>query len=240
MSTYVIPDIHGHADKLADALQLIEKDGGKDAKIVFLGDYIDRGPDSKTVVQMLIDGRKDGRNWVFLKGNHDRMMDFALQDPPRSDPQFRPGYSWLHERLGGLETLASYGVEFTEGRSHSDLLGEARELVPQDHLDFVRSLDLFHIMDGLLFVHAGIRPDVALENQTEQDLLWIRQDFHNSMAIHPWLVVHGHTMVKAPTHYGNRINLDAGAGAGRRLAVAVFEGRDCFTLGHDGRHALVP
>ncbi|MDP7152568.1 MAG: metallophosphoesterase [Paracoccaceae bacterium] len=232
---YVIPDIHGHADKLAHALDLIEADGGPDAKIVFLGDYIDRGPDSKGVLQHLIDGHAAGRNWTFLKGNHDRLMAYFFADPMLFDAQFLIGYSWFHERLGGIETLASYGVEVREGRRHSEVLAEARQAVPQSHLDFINGLTLTHLAGECLFVHAGIRPEVALERQIEQDLVWIREEFHDYRKPHPWLVVHGHTVVPQPTHYGNRINLDAGAGYGRPLAAAVIEGRDCWLLTDTGR-----
>lgn len=238
MPIYAIPDIHGHADKLADALDLIEKDGGKDADIVFLGDYIDRGPDSKGAIQLLVDGQIEGRNWTLLKGNHDRLMEFFFADPMLFDPQFLVGYSWFHERLGGVETLASYGVEVKEGRRHFEILAEAKEAVPQSHLDFLRSLKLTRLTDDHLFVHAGIRPGVALEDQSEQDLVWIREEFHKSDEKYPWLIVHGHTPVEVPTHYGNRVNLDAGAGYGKPLVVAVFEGPECWLLTKDGRIPL--
>ena len=240
MTTYVIPDIHGHADKLCSALELIEKDGGRDAKIVFLGDYIDRGPDSKGVLQTLVDGKSAGRNWVFLKGNHDRMMSHFFADPMQIDPQFLIGYSWFHKRLGGIETMASYGVEIKDGRRLFEVLAEAKEAVPQSHLDFLRELDLYHFEENRLYVHAGVRPGVPWEDQTEQDLLWIRQDFHESDDVYPWLVVHGHTPIDQATHYGNRVNLDAGAGYGKPLVVAVFEGSTCHLLGKNGRTVLRP
>ena len=238
MTTYVIPDIHGHADKLSSALELIEKDGGRDAKIVFLGDYIDRGPDSKGVLQTLVDGKQAGRNWVFLKGNHDRMMEFFFADPMRFDPQFLIGYSWFHPRLGGTETMASYGVDVKEGRRHFEVLAEAKSAVPQSHLDFLSGLELAHFEDGLLFVHAGIRPGVAWEDQIEQDLLWIRDEFHQWTEEYPWLVIHGHSPVVEATHYGNRVNLDAGAGYGKPLIVAAIDGTQCSVLTENGRTLL--
>lgn len=235
---YVIPDIHGHADKLANALELIERDGGKDAQIVFLGDYIDRGPDSKGVLQTLIDGKESDRNWTFLKGNHDRFMEYFFSDPMRFDPHFLVGYDWFHKRLGGIETLGSYGVEVNEKRRYYDILSEARSVVPPAHLDFIRSLDLTHQQDNLLFVHAGIRPEVPLHDQNEQDLVWIRDEFHAYTKPHPWLVIHDHTVVDEPTHYGNRINLDAGAGYGRPLATAVIEGDNVWLLDQNGRSEI--
>lgn len=240
MSLYVIPDIHGHLDKLSEAVDLITSDGGPNAQILFLGDYIDRGPNSKGVLQFLIDGKNAGRNWIFLKGNHDRMMQYFFADPMRFDPQFLVGYSWFHKRLGGVETMASYGVEITEGRRHFEILDEARQAVPQSHLDFIEGLKLYHQTPDVLFVHAGIRPEIPLMDQTEQDLVWIRSEFHDYTQPHPSLVVHGHTVVDAPTHYGNRINLDAGAGYGRPIIVAVFEGKECSILTSNGRTPLKP
>jgi serine/threonine protein phosphatase 1 len=240
MSLYVIPDIHGHLDKLSEAVDLITKDGGRDARIILLGDYIDRGPNSKGVLQYLIDGRNAGRNWIFLKGNHDRMMQYFFADPMRFDPQFLVGYSWFHKRLGGIETMASYGVEIAEGRRHFEILDEARQAVPQAHLDFLTNLVLYHQTPEILFVHAGIRPEIPLDAQTEQDLVWIRSDFHDYKKPHASLVVHGHTVVDAPTHYGNRINLDAGAGYGHPIIVAVFEGTECSILTKTGRMPLKP
>jgi len=107
--------------------------------------------------------------------------------------------------------------------------------VPQSHLEFIRGLDLTFQQDDLLFVHAGIRPEVPLDQQVEQDLVWIRVEFHSFTEPHPYLIIHGHTPVKQATHYGNRINLDAGAGYGHPIAAAVIEGRDCWLLTNRGR-----
>lgn len=240
MSIYVVPDIHGHLDELHRVLGLIEADGGRDAQIVFLGDYVDRGPNSRGVIEHLCQGVAEGRQWTCLKGNHDRMMEFFFADPMRLDPQFRPGYDWFHPNIGGRATLASYGIEVTQDTSHLILRRAAEGKVPKHHVDFIRSLKTTHKVGELLFVHAGIRPEVALSDQAEQDLVWIRQEFHDYAKPHPWLVVHGHTMVRQPTHYGNRVNLDAGAGRGDPLQVAVFEGRDCWVLTDQGRTPLLP
>jgi serine/threonine protein phosphatase 1 len=240
LSVYVIPDIHGHADELNRVLDLIERDGGPDAEVIFLGDYIDRGPDSRAVLDLLSNGVDSGKNWTCLKGNHDRMMEFFFADPMRMDPQFLPGYDWFHPKLGGIATLASYGIEVTPKTSHLELRKLADTLVPDRHISFVRDLKLTHIHGDLLFVHAGIRPGVALEDQQEQDLVWIRQEFHRATEPHPFLIVHGHTVVDQPTHYGNRVNLDAGAAFGRPLSVAVFEGQECWLLEPNGRVPLTP
>lgn len=237
---YAIGDIHGQAAELDRALALIEKDGGRDAQIVFLGDYTDRGPDSRSVLDRLIEGQAQGRKWTFLMGNHDRMFSWFLQDYPRHDAYLPVELSWLNPRLGGDTTLASYGVAFTEKTRQSEVHQMALEAVPQSHRTFLRELTLSHETDALFFAHAGIRPDVPLQDQTEHDLLWIRQEFHEDARPHPKLIVHGHTPVEHATHYGNRINLDSGAGYGRPLTAAVFEGTDCWHLTATGRTPITP
>lgn len=238
--TYAIGDVHGQKAELDRVLSLIEADGGRDANVVFLGDYTDRGPDSRAVLDTLIEGRDAGRNWTFLKGNHDRMFEWFMADPIRHDPYMMVELYWLHDRLGGDTTLASYGVDASGMRREKDVQAEARAAVPQSHLDFLRGLHLNHFVGNLMFVHAGIRPGVALADQTEEDMLWIRQEFHHSTDPHPKLVVHGHTPVDAATHYGNRINLDTGAGYGRPLTAAVFEDDTAWLLTDTGRLPLKP
>ena len=238
---YAIGDIHGQLTELHRVLELIETDGDKDAKIVFLGDYTDRGPDSRGVLDVLVDGQAQGRNWTFLKGNHDRMFEWFMQKPLRHDPYLMVELYWLHQRLGGDTTMASYGVDASGRRREKDVHFDALESIPQTHLDFLAGLQLSHQTDELFFAHAGIRPDVPLAQQTEEDLLWIRQKFHNHHTDHPKLIVHGHTPVDHATHYGNRVNLDTGAGYNKPLTAAVFEGRDCWLLTDDqGRVPLRP
>ncbi|WP_170391212.1 metallophosphoesterase [Ruegeria arenilitoris] len=238
--TYAIGDLHGQTAEFDRALSLIEQDGGRDARLVFLGDYVDRGPDSKGLLDRLIAGRDAGRNWVTLLGNHDRMFAWFLQDEPRHDPHLLVGYHWLHERLGGTETLRSYGVEFEDRTRLQDVHRAAVAAVPVAHRAFLRDLVRMHQTPEIAFVHAGIRPGVPLGAQAEDDLVWIRQSFHACETPHPKLIVHGHTVVDRPTHYGNRINLDSGAGYGRQTGVAVFEGRDCWLLTEAGRVPLRP
>jgi serine/threonine protein phosphatase 1 len=237
---YAVGDIHGQLGMLDAALARIEADGGQEANVVFLGDYVDRGADSQRVIHRLIQGLDAGRNWICLKGNHDRYFDWFMETPPRIDPYSLVGMDWFHDRIGGVETLASYGVEVTKQRRIKDVHREALEAVPQSHVDFLRSLHLFHETDDLFLAHAGIRPGIPLDQQTEEDLLWIRQEFHIDVMPHPKLIVHGHTPVDAATHYGNRVNLDSGAGFGHPLSVAVFEGSECHLLTADGRKLLAP
>lgn len=238
---YAIGDIHGQLAMLENALRLIEADGGPDAKVVFVGDYIDRGPDSRGVVDFLIEGEKAGRPWVMLKGNHDRYLTRFLDDMRVSDPRTSvPGLTWLHPRLGGDKTLASYGVEASVDMPLEPILQAARAAVPQSHVTFLESRPLLHCTDNKLFVHAGIKPGVALEDQEEDDLVWIRDPFLSYKKSFGPLVVHGHTALDAPEHKGNRVNLDGGAGYFRPLHPAVFEGHDCWLLTETGRVALEP
>ncbi|MEX0303378.1 MAG: metallophosphoesterase family protein [Leisingera sp.] len=237
---YAIGDIHGQLDMLEDALQRIEDDGGPDVRIIFLGDYTDRGPDSRGVIERLLQGQAEGRNWICLKGNHDRMFSMFLEEYPRNDALLLVGYHWLHERIGGIETLQSYGVEAAEGDRIFQVHKRARAAVPQAHLDFLQDLKPYYQEGELLFAHAGIRPGLPLDQQNEDDLIWIRQEFLNDERAHPWLVVHGHTPAKQAEHCVNRINLDSGAGYGRPLTAAVFEGRECWLLTDQGRVPLTP
>lgn len=237
---YAVGDIHGQAAELDRVLARIEADGGSDAEVVFLGDYADRGPDSRGVLDRLIAGRDDGRNWTFLMGNHDRMFSMFLQDPPLEDPHMMVELYWLHPRIGGNTTLASYGIEVAGTRRVKDVHADATAAVPQAHAAFLESLQFTFETDMLFFAHAGIRPGVPLAAQTEEDLIWIRKEFHEYSDPHPKIIVHGHTPVEAATHYGNRVNLDTGAGYGRPLSACVFDGDACFLLTDEGREALVP
>ncbi|THH35354.1 serine/threonine protein phosphatase [Aliishimia ponticola] len=237
---YAVGDIHGQRAMLDTALERIEQDGGSDARVVFLGDYVDRGPDSKGVIDVLSAGLDDGRNWVCLKGNHDRMFEWFMQDEPRHDPHLLVGYHWFHERIGGIETMASYGVTWSEHTRLQAVHANAQDAVPPEHLSFLQNLHTSHEEAGHLFVHAGLRPGIPLHDQTEEDFLWIRGEFHDAPTNFPFLVVHGHTPVERATHYGTRVNLDTGAGYGNPLTIACFEGDACFTLTSDGRQRLAP
>jgi len=237
---YAIGDIHGQKAMLDTALALIKADGGADARIVFLGDYVDRGPESRAVIETLIRGRAEGRNWICLKGNHDRMFQWFMEDVPRHDPHMLVGLHWFHDRIGGTETAASYGISFDDHTRLQDIHQWAKAVVPPDHVAFLNALPTSYETEDLIFVHAGIRPCIPLAEQTEEDLVWIRQTFHDHTAPHPKLIVHGHTPVDHATHYGNRINLDTGAGYNNPLSTAVFEGTECWLLTDAGRVPLRP
>jgi len=257
---YAVGDIHGYLDQLDRALALIQADGGPDADIVFVGDYTDRGPDSRGVIQRLLDGVTAGRPWHVLRGNHDRMFTRFVRNGTSTDPMIASGKGWLHTALGGPATLSSYGalngfhhpdggdgdtvlrngLDPVPAQSRDQLVSLAQAAVPTTHLDFLEQRPLTHVTRDLLFVHAGIRPGVALAAQTEDDLIWIRDGWLDDPRDHGRLVVHGHTALDHPHHYGNRVNLDGGAGYGRPLVPAVFEGRDVWTLTDAGRVPLLP
>ncbi|KEJ90594.1 metallophosphoesterase family protein [Sulfitobacter donghicola] len=237
---YAIGDVHGQIEELNRVLALIEKDGGPDAEVVFIGDYTDRGANSAEVIDTLIQGLAVGKPWRCLMGNHDRMFSWFMRDYPQHDAYLPVYLYWLHERLGGDTTMASYGVKMKETDRQTAVHALAKAAVPQAHVDFLNNLSLSYETDDLFFAHAGIKPGVPLDQQDEEDLLWIRKEFHVDTRDHGKLIVHGHTPVETATHYGNRINIDAGAGYGRPLTAVVFEGRSCWTLSAEGRQPLMP
>ena len=237
---YAVGDIHGELGMLEEAISKIERDGGAEDRVVFIGDYIDRGPDSRGVIEFLMKGIASNKNWICLTGNHDQMFSMFMEDHPRTPLQIRIRFHWLHERIGGRETLASYGVVVDDNDVMQDVHSRARTSVPREHIDFLDSLPFFYEQEGLLFVHAGIRPGVPLAQQDNNDLLWIRAEFLEDTRTHPFLVVHGHTPVSMAVNYGNRVNLDSGAGYGNQLTTAVFEGRNCWKLTDSGRQPMLP
>jgi serine/threonine protein phosphatase 1 len=243
MQTYAIGDIHGHLDKLRGAHALIAADRarhGVSGPVVHLGDLVDRGPDSRGVIDWLMAGQRAGEPWVVLKGNHDRMLTGFLRDPAFQDSGLRSSLHWFDWQLGGVETLASYGVQAGPDSDRAEVHREARARVPAEHLAFIDALPLWHGAEGALFVHAGIRPGIPVEEQTEDDLVWIRRGFLDDPRDHGMLVVHGHTTIDAATHYGNRLNIDSGAAYGGPLSAVVVDGRQAWLLTGDGRQPLGP
>lgn len=210
---YAVADIHGCSDKLDAIHALIAADAAAAAEparvIVYLGDYVDRGPDSRGAIARVL-APPIAATVVALCGNHEAMMLAALENPADEAAVAL----WLAN--GGAATLRSYGL--TGGEEPAVW----RDALPPDHLAFLRRLALRHRAGGYLFVHAGIRPGVALEAQAEHDLLWIRDPFLASAADHGAVVVHGHTPERAPVIRRNRIGLDTGAVYGGPLTAAVF------------------
>lgn len=244
MRTYAIGDIHGALDKLAAAHALIEADrratGDREAPVVHIGDLVDRGPDSRGVIDFLLHGIGAGAPWIAIKGNHDRMFTGFIDNPDSHDPGLREGLHWIDPVLGGGVTLASYGIGGAGERMLFDLHEAALRAVPPAHVAFLKGLPLSHQRGRVLFVHAGIRPGVPLAEQKEGDLLWIRRTFLDERGDHGVLVVHGHTPVDTVTHYGNRLNIDTGAGYGKALAAVVIEGARVWLLGPGGREPVLP
>lgn len=205
--TYVIGDVHGCLTKLTTLVKLCRADAGKHpARFIFLGDYIDRGPDSRGVVEYLMALQKDQPDdAICLMGNHEDMLLAAVDAPDWEE-------NWL--RNGGIQTLQSYGAATVA-------------TIPQDHIDWIRNLPKFHDDELRFFVHAGVHPDRPLEEQDEHDLLWIREPFLSSTKDFGSLVVHGHTSLASgmPDIRFNRLNLDTAAVYGGPLTAALFSKR---------------
>ncbi|GHC55184.1 metallophosphoesterase family protein [Neogemmobacter tilapiae] len=241
MRTYAIGDIHGQLGKLQAAHGLIAADGaGPEDVIVHVGDLVDRGPDSRGVIDWLMAGQAGGAPWVVLKGNHDRMFVGFVGDAGHVDPGLRADLSYLHPKIGGGATLASYGVLNAADRPLGPVWAEVQEAVPPAHVAWLAELPSRFARDEALFVHAGIDPDVALAEQVEDALLWIREPFLSDKRDHGPLIVHGHTVVEQATHYGNRLNIDSGAAYGGPLSAVVIEGREAWLLTPAGRQPILP
>lgn len=242
MRSYAIGDIHGHLDQLKRVHALIAADraacGDTDAPVVHIGDLVDRGPESCGVIDHLMQGIEAGQAWVILKGNHDRMFSMFLDDPKAQDPVLRPDLGWLHPRIGGAVTLGSYGVDNAGDRPVAKVHADALARVPVAQRQFLKSLPVSYQRGEVFFAHAGIRPGVALADQVENDLIWIRDPFLDCRKSHGPLIVHGHTALQAANHYGNRLNIDSGAGYGRPVSAVVIEGREAWLLLPGGRLPL--
>lgn len=239
---YAIGDVHGHLEGLQRAHALISADkaehGGADAAVIHLGDLVDRGPDSRGVIDFLIKGRENREDWVVLRGNHDNLFLKFLNGEDGSDPHLRKGITWQSDVMGGAATLASYGVGKRILERQQNYEARGRNAVPEAHRAFLESLPFWFKADDILFVHAGIRPGFPIDAQDEDDLMWIRNDFFKHMGPHENLIVHGHTPVDEPTHYGNRINIDSGAGWGHTLVPVVLDNGQCFALSENGREQV--
>ena len=224
MRIYTIGDVHGCVSQLDRLHERIESDAASFAGekvIVYLGDYVDRGPDSRGVIDRLIGSIPKGLSARYVKGNHDQ----ALLDFLGDAEAYR---SW--RSFGAPETLLSYGVRPPLFDSH-EKFEEARQAfqtaLPPAHLAFLRRLESTVVLGDYAFVHAGIRPGTNIEDQTDADLLWIRDDFLNCTSAHEKVVVHGHTPISAPVRLHNRIGLDTGAYATGILSCAVLEEAEC-------------
>lgn len=222
---YAIGDIHGRLDLLSALHDMIRQD--IDAApacrvvVVYLGDYVDRGFDSRQVVDLLLAEPLPAADTVHLKGNHEALMLDFLDDGKLAQV-------WLAN--GGDTTLFSYGITANFAAYDETAMLQARisvrETLPASHLAFLRGLAITHAEGNYLFVHAGIRPGIAIEEQREEEVLWIRDPFLTSNADHGYVVVHGHSITDEPEFHDNRISIDTGAYASGRLTCLVLENAD--------------
>jgi serine/threonine protein phosphatase 1 len=223
---YAVGDIHGRADLLAAVLKRIDDDLRTrpiaESLEIFLGDYIDRGPQSRTVVDILI-GRRQQHRMVLLKGNHEIFAIEIMRNPAVLD-------DWI--KMGGLSTLLSYGVELRDRGSikETEIAGAFRRALPESHQDFFLHLTASFSCGDFFFAHAGVRPGIPLHQQREQDLLWIRDEFLSHEEEFGKIVVHGHSPSTEPEFLANRINIDTGAYATGRLTCLVLEGDEAVCL----------
>lgn len=218
---YCIGDIHGRADLLQQLHAQIQTDGADYSghkTIVYLGDYIDRGEQSRQVIELILTQPLPGYTPVYLRGNHEQaMLDFML------DPQ--AAASWLS--FGGREALNSYGIPLAYIPTARDIPKLGKQLadaIPEAHLAFLQfSLGSWQC-GTYYFVHAGVRPGVALENQQIEDQMWIRDEFLSSQKNHGAIIIHGHSINPEPQIHANRIGIDTGAYSSGVLTCLVLEG----------------
>jgi serine/threonine protein phosphatase 1 len=221
---YAVGDIHGRADLLMETIERIDEDVKRrpvqHVVEIYLGDYVDRGPDSKAVLDHLAVRMVDCHA-VCLRGNHEALLEEFLGD----DSAFA---HW--QQLGALQTLASYGIHPRSDETPADLRRRFLAVFPRLHELFLRRLRYVYCCGDFLFVHAGIRPDIPIERQDPNDLLWIRHEFLDSSRDHGKFIVHGHTPVPHPDIRSNRIDIDTGAWKSGTLTCVAIEGTTILIL----------
>jgi serine/threonine protein phosphatase 1 len=226
LTIYAIGDIHGRLDALTSLLAAIDARKartGEPAFEVFLGDYIDRGPDARRVIEIIL-ARQSAHRLLALSGNHEAALLAGLGD----DAAFA---AWLD--IGGRQTLVSYGVRppsLVQPESLSNARAKFAAALPASHRAFLASLGLWFRSGDYFFAHAGVRPGVPLHKQVAADLLWIRKDFLDSREDHGAMIVHGHTPVPAPDFHPYRINIDTGAYATGKLTCLIVSDAGMETI----------
>ncbi len=222
MSVYAIGDLHGCPDELEVLLGALAPGDGD--TLVFLGDYVDRGPAVRPLVERLLRLPAEPFTSVFLRGNHEDMLLAYLGVAGR--------HGDVYLENGGGMTLASYGIP--SGTSGAATL----ELIPSEHIAFFRSCRLQYLAAPFLFVHAGIRPGVPLVDQDEEDLLWIREEFFSRPHALPYTVVFGHTPTReARIELPYRIGLDTGLVYGNKLSCLDVDGQRLVQVARGARRA---
>lgn len=225
---YVVGDVHGRIDLLEQLLSLIETDVRHRPKsknsVVFLGDLIDRGPASEQVVERLRSYKPDFARMIFLMGNHEEVMLRVLGG------EVQLLQNWL--QFGGAECVRSYGIESRKLRQASpeQALQMLKGAIPHTHIEFISNFADTVSFGDYLFVHAGIRPTVALADQRSSDLRWIREPFLEDVSDHGFTVVHGHTVTEDIEVRSNRIGVDTGAYKTGVLTALGIEGEDRWLL----------
>lgn len=213
---YAIGDIHGRLDLLHKLIQAIHKDSqAAPYQLVFLGDYIDRGPDSSQVVQYLLNLQQKMPNCIFLKGNHEEALQDFIADPEHAD-------QWID--WGGAEAMESYGVLNPCHRDPIILRDELLTKMPEAHFHFFQNLPSIWRNGDYVFVHAGLHPDWSLEEQQDSAMLWIRDKFFRE-GVNKWpdlCIVHGHTPVDKGEDHGWRVNVDTGGVWSGKMAACVI------------------
>ncbi len=232
---YAIGDIHGRLDLLDELLERIDADhvarGGGPAQLIFLGDLIDRGPDSAGVVTRAMHVAAALPATRFLMGNHEEVLLKVLDGDERALRFFC--------RVGGRETILSYGidVETYNALTYEELLAAFPPLVPAKHRDFIAGFSDVVVIGDYAFVHAGIRPGTLLADQTTGDLRWIREPFLDHAGAHEKIIVHGHTITADVDTRQNRIGIDTGAYVTGRLTALALEGAERWHLRTSGAEA---
>ena len=225
---YAIGDIHGRLDLLDQLIVKIEEDNASRKRvrtqIIFLGDLCDRGPDSRGVIERVMQLAKASPDVRLIAGNHEELLIRAWDGDRRS--------AGLINRVGGRETMLSYGVDETkyDEADIDELLEMFVAHIPESHIAFLKAADDWIVAGDYLFVHAGIRPGDAIEEQRTSDLRWIRREFTDFDGDHGMMVIHGHSITEEADIQANRIGIDTGAYASGKLTAIGIEGAEHWFL----------
>jgi serine/threonine protein phosphatase 1 len=234
MRIYAIGDVHGRLDLLREMLarirEEIRRDAPDDWRILHVGDYVDRGPDSKGVIEFLLEAIRADSRHIALAGNHDVGLLEFLADPNAES---------LFAGHGGRQTARSYGldVDFSSQALARAAGAKLAAAMPREHVGFLSTLPRSIFFGDFFFCHAGVRPGVPLDRQSPEDLIWIRKPFLDSPLLHEKVIVHGHTPSNEPEIMPNRVNVDTGAFATGVLTALSIDGlrKQILQIAEDGQ-----